>query len=121
MARMAKAAGFGAGYLGATGYQKVALEANLNLTEMCQAALDIRAVSSLPLILDGACGYGDPMHMQRTIGMTEAAGFAAIEIEDQLVYKRAHHRGGSEHMIPRELRAARGKGARDGGEVGPRR
>ena len=35
MARMAEAAGFGAGYLGggATGYQKVALEANLNLTE----------------------------------------------------------------------------------------
>ena len=83
MARMVEAAGFPAGYLGggATGYQKVALEANLNLTEMCQAALEIRAVSSLPLILDGACGYGDPMHMHRTIGMVEAAGFAAIEIE----------------------------------------
>ena len=82
MARMVEAAGFPAGYLGggATGYQKVALEANLNLTEMCHAALDIGAVSRLPLILDGACGYGDPMHMHRTIGMSEAAGFAAIEI-----------------------------------------
>jgi len=39
MARMVEAAGFSAGYLGggATGYQKVALEANLNVTEMCQA------------------------------------------------------------------------------------
>jgi 2-methylisocitrate lyase-like PEP mutase family enzyme len=66
MARMAEAAGFPAGYLGggATGYQKVALEANLNVTEMCQVAVDIGAVSSLPLILDGACGYGDPMHME---------------------------------------------------------
>ena len=109
MARMAEAAGFGAGYLGggATGYLKVSLEANLNLTEMCQAALDIRAVSSLPLILDGACGYGDPMHMHRTIGMAEAAGFAAIEIEDQLVPKRAHHHVGIEHMIPMELMAAK--------------
>jgi methylisocitrate lyase len=109
MARMAEAAGFSAGYLGggATGYQKVALEANLNLTEMCQAAVDIRAVSSLPLILDGACGYGDPMHMHRTIGMAEAAGFAAIEIEDQLVPKRAHHHVGIEHMIPMELMAAK--------------
>src|SRR5712691_1040315 len=73
MAKLAEAAGFPAGYLGggATGYQKVALEANLNLTEMCQAALDIRAVSSLPLILDAACGYGDPMHLHRTIGMSE--------------------------------------------------
>ena len=109
MARMVEAAGFAAGYLGggATGYQKVALEANLNLTEMCQAALDIRAVSSLPLILDGACGYGDPMHMHRTVGMAEAAGFAAIEIEDQLVPKRAHHHVGIEHMIPSELMAAK--------------
>jgi methylisocitrate lyase len=109
MARMAEAAGFPAGYLGggATGYQKVSLEANLNLTEMCQAALDIGAVSALPLILDGACGYGDPMHMHRTIGMSEAAGFAGIEIEDQLVPKRAHHHAGIEHMIPAELMAAK--------------
>ena len=113
MARMVEAAGFSAGYLGggATGYLKVALEANLNVTEMCQAALDIGAVSSLPLILDGACGYGDPMHMHRTIGMAEAAGFAAIEIEDQLVPKRAHHHVGIEHMIPVELMAAKVKEA----------
>ena len=113
MARMADAAGFTAGYLGggATGYQKVVLEANLNLTEMCQTALDIRAVSSLPLILDGACGYGDPMHMHRTIGMAEAAGFAAIELEDQLIPKRAHHHVGIEHMIPLELMAAKIKEA----------
>src|SRR5438874_4908821 len=109
MAKMAEAAGFPAGYLGggATGYLKVALEANLNLTEMCQAAVDIRAVSSLPLIMDGACAYGDPMHMHRTIGMSEAAGFAAIEIEDQVVPKRAHHHIGIEHMIPLELMAAK--------------
>jgi 2-methylisocitrate lyase-like PEP mutase family enzyme len=109
MAKMVEAAGFPAGYLGggATGYQKVSLEANLNLTEMCQAAVDIHAVSSLPLILDGACGYGDPMHMHRTVGMSEAAGFGAIEIEDQLVPKRAHHHIGIEHMIPAKLMAAK--------------
>src|SRR6202163_375727 len=109
MARMVEVAGFPAGYLGggASGYQKVALEANLNLTEMCQAAIEIGAVSSLPLIFDGACGFGDPMHMHRTIGMSEAAGFAAIEIEDQLVPKRAHHHIGIEHMIPAKLMAAK--------------
>jgi len=74
MARMVEAAGFSAGYLGggATGYLKVALEANLNVTEMCQAA---------------------------------------IEIEDQLVPKRAHHHIGIEHMIPMELMAAKVKEA----------
>ena len=50
---------------------------------MCQIAVDIGAVSPLPLILDGACGYGDPMPIYRAVGMSEAAGFQAIEIEDQ--------------------------------------
>jgi len=109
MARMVEAAGFAAGYLGggSSGYQKLALEANLNLTEMCQTAIEIGAATSLPLIFDAACGFGDPMHMHRTIGMSEAAGFAAIEIEDQLVPKRAHHHIGIEHMIPLELMAAK--------------
>src|SRR6185437_876280 len=109
MARMVERMGFTAGYVGggSTGYAKVVLEANLNLTEMCQVAVDIGAVSSLPLIFDGACGFGDPMHMHRTIGMAEAAGYAAIEIEDQLVPKRAHHHVGIEHMIPMELMAAK--------------
>jgi methylisocitrate lyase len=59
------------------------------------------------LILDGACGFGDPMHLHRTINLVEAAGFAAIEIEDQLLPKRAHHHIGIEHMIPPELMAAK--------------
>jgi len=105
MARMAEKAGFRALYLGggAIGYQRVYLEANLTLTEMAQAAIEIRTVCDLPLILDGAAGWGDPMHMHRTIGMTEAAGFAAIEIEDQILPKRAHHHIGIDHMVPMEV------------------
>jgi methylisocitrate lyase len=109
MARMAEAAGFPALYLGggATGYAKVGLEAGLTLTEMVQAGADIRAVTALPLILDAAAGWGDPMHMHRTIGMAEGAGFAAIEIEDQILPKRAHHHIGIEHMVPQELMEAK--------------
>lgn len=109
MARMAEDAGFQALYLGGgmLGYTKVVLEANLNITELVQAGIDIRAVSSLPLILDGATGFGDPMHMHRTIPMAEVAGFAAIEIEDQLIPKRAHHHVGIEHLIPSELMEAK--------------
>jgi len=105
MAKLAEAAGFKALYLGggATGYLKCVTEANLNISELCQAALDIKAVCRLPLILDGACGFGDPMHLHRTIGMAEAAGFDAIEIEDQILPKRAHHHIGIEHIIPAEL------------------
>ena len=109
MAKLAEAAGFGALYLGggATGYERVCLEANLTLTELVAAGIQIRTASALPLILDAAAGFGDPMHMHRTIPMVEAAGFAGIEIEDQLLPKRAHHHVGIEHMIDQDLMAAK--------------
>jgi 2-methylisocitrate lyase-like PEP mutase family enzyme len=108
-ARLAERAGFRALYLGggSMGYIKCGTEANLTLTEMAQAGIEIRTVTALPLILDGACGWGDPMHLRRTIAMSEAAGFCAIEIEDQILPKRAHHHIGIEHMIPMELMAAK--------------
>ena len=108
-AKIAEAAGFQVLYLsaGALGYVKCSLEANLGLTELAQAGLDIRSACKLPLIMDGACGYGDPMHMHHTIATAEAAGFCAIEIEDQLLPKRAHHHIGIEHMIPQELMVAK--------------
>jgi len=111
MARQAEQAGFEALYLGggALGYEKVFLEANLSITELAQTGLDIASACPLPVILDGAAGFGDPMHMHRTIPLAEAAGFVAIEIEDQLLPKRAHHHIGIEHMIPRELMAAKVK------------
>ncbi len=108
-ARMAEESGFQALYLGggAMGYVKCVTEANLSLVDMVQAGIDIRTVCPLPLILDGACGWGDPMHQHRTIAMSEAAGFCAIEIEDQILPKRAHHHVGIEHIIPQELMVAK--------------
>jgi len=113
MARLAQQAGFPALYLGggSMGYLTCFTEANLSLTEMCRAGLDIRTACDLPLILDGACGWGDPMHMHRTIRMAEATGFAAIEIEDQILPKRAHHHIGIEHLIDAELMIAKVKEA----------
>lgn len=104
-ALLAQDAGFEAYYLGGgtLGYTTTSLEAALSLTTMCQQALDIRAASPRPMILDGQCGWGDPMHMDYTIRMVEAAGLAGIEIEDQLQPKRAHHHMGTEHLIPLEL------------------
>lgn len=109
MARLAERAGFPALYLGggAMGYLTTFTEANLSLTEMAQAGLEIVSGTRLPLILDGACGWGDPMHQHRTIALAEAAGFQAIEIEDQILPKRAHHHIGLEHIIPAEAMAAK--------------
>lgn len=122
MARLAEQAGFEAAYLGGggLGYSKTFLEANLNVTEMVQAGIDIAAASSLPLILDGACGWGDPMHMVRTIRMVQAAGFAAIELEDSPFPKRAGHHAGEDETVPTEAMEAKLRAATDaraGGEL----
>lgn len=108
-AKIAEQAGFNSLYLGGgpLGYVNCGLEANLTLQDLVHVGIEIRTVSELPVILDGLCGWGDPMHMHRSIPMAEAAGFSAIEIEDQILPKRAHHHVQVEHMISPSLMAAK--------------
>ena len=105
MARLAEEAGFKAVYLsgGSLGWLKCVTEANLTLPELAAVALDMRAVCQLPIILDAGGGWGDPVHVHHTIALAEAAGFAAIEIEDQLLPRRVEHHAGVDHLIPTEL------------------
>jgi 2-methylisocitrate lyase-like PEP mutase family enzyme len=105
MARLAELAGFKALYLsgGSLGWVKCVTEANLTLPELADVAVDMRAVSKLPIILDAGGGWGDPVHIHRTIALTEAAGFAAIEIEDQLLPRRVEHHVGIDHLVSTDL------------------
>jgi methylisocitrate lyase len=105
MARLAEAAGFKAVYLsgGSLGWLKCVTEANLTLPELVDVAIDMRSVCKLPIVLDAGGGWGDPVHVHRTIATTEAAGFAAIEIEDQLLPRRVEHHVGIDHIVPLEL------------------
>ena len=105
MARLAEQAGFKAVYLsgGSLGWLKCVTEAYLSLPELAQVAVDMRAVCGLPIILDAGGGWGDPAHIHRTIGLTQAAGFAAIEIEDQLLPRHFEHHVGRENMVPLDL------------------
>jgi methylisocitrate lyase len=89
------------------GYAKATLEAVLTMSEMADAGLELRAATSLPLVLDGAGGWGDPMHLHRTIATVEAAGFDAIEIEDVVLPKQAHHHAGVESLVPSALMEAK--------------
>ena len=104
MARLAEDAGFKAVYLsgGSLGWLKCVTEANLSLADMVQVAVDMRSVSRIPIVLDAGGGWGEPVHMHRTIAMSEAAGFAAIEIEDQYLPRRVQHHIGEENLIPAE-------------------
>jgi len=105
MARLAADAGFKALYMsgGSLGWLKCVTEANLSLSEMVEAALDMRAVSPLPIVLDVGGGFGDPVHLHRTVAMSQAAGIGAIELEDQLLPRRVEHHAGVDHLVPTEL------------------
>jgi 2-methylisocitrate lyase-like PEP mutase family enzyme len=105
MARLAEQAGFKAIYLsgGSLGWVKCVTEANLTLPELADIAVDMRAVCRLPIILDAGGGWGDPAHMHRTIALTEAAGFSAIELEDQLLPRHFEHHVGIENLVTLDL------------------
>src|SRR5690606_27890634 len=107
MAMLAQDTGFKAAYVsgGSLGWLKCVTEANLGVHEMAQLALDIKSVCQLPLILDAGGGWGDPVHMHRTMQMSEAAGYAALEVEDQFLPRRVHHHLGVERLIEPEAMA----------------
>src|SRR3984893_12216620 len=69
MARLGEEAGFKAIYLsgGSLGWLKCVTEANLTLPELAEVAVDMRAVCKLPIVLDAGGGWGDPVHVHRTI------------------------------------------------------
>ncbi len=108
-ARLVEQMGFGAGYLsgGALGFQYAVSEALLTSTEIADVARRITGRSSLPLIVDGGVGFGDPVHVQRAVWEFESVGAVAIEFEDQVSPKRVHHHVGVEHLVPVEEMCAK--------------
>ena len=102
-ARLVEETGFECAALGgyALGSHLAASEPLLTMTEVVDAARRIAGAVSIPLIVDAGTGYGDPLHVMRTVREFERAGVAAIHIEDQVFPKRAHyHRDYREHTIP---------------------
>jgi 2-methylisocitrate lyase-like PEP mutase family enzyme len=49
------------------------------------------ALGDIPLIADADTGYGAPMNVARTVRSYDAAGVAAIQLEDQVFPKRCGH------------------------------
>jgi 2-methylisocitrate lyase-like PEP mutase family enzyme len=73
----------------------------LTLTEMAGQAGRLARAVSIPVIADADTGYGNELNVTRTIHEYEAAGVAALHIEDQLSPKRCGHLTGKE-IVPRE-------------------
>jgi methylisocitrate lyase len=114
VARMIERAGFQAMYLsgaafsaGVLGLPDVGL---FTLTELAQQTAWLTKASSLPLIVDADTGFGEALNVERTIVELEAAGAAAIQLEDQQLPKRCGHLAGKSLVEPEtmcaKLRAA---------------
>ena len=54
----------------------------------------------IPLICDADTGYGNAVNVRHTVREFEAAGVAAIHIEDQVAPKRCGHLPGSRPVVP---------------------
>lgn len=104
-ARVADRMGFPALYM--TGYGATASMLGLpdaglaTYSDMVGRAEMICSVVETPLIADADTGYGGLLNVQRTIRGYEAAGVAAIQIEDQEMPKKCGHTPGR-RVVPAE-------------------
>ena len=64
---------------------------------MADHARNLAAAVAIPLIADADTGYGNALGVRRTVQAYEAAGVAALHIEDQVAPKRCGHLSG--HQI----------------------
>ena len=109
-ARLVEEAGFPAVYMTGFGTSAALLGrpdvGQLTMTEMAGNAGRIAACVDIPVIADADTGYGNPLNVIRTVGAYEAAGAAAIHIEDQVAPKKCGHMDGK-LVIPAEEMAAK--------------
>lgn len=89
----------------------VASGLHLGVPERVMTMSEIVAVASsvargvrweLPVIADAGAGYGEPSNVVRTVREFEAAGVAAIHIEDE-VFPNDAARTGAEEMVPIDI------------------
>jgi 2-methylisocitrate lyase-like PEP mutase family enzyme len=88
--------GFGAAYLTGAGVAAsgfglpdIGLVTQTEMTE--RARMIVRATNGLPVIADADTGYGAMLNVVRTVREYEAAGVAAIQLEDQAFPKKCGH------------------------------
>jgi len=112
-AKIAERTGFAAVYM--TGFGTAAARGfpDLGLLTMTEMVQNVRAIANavnLPVICDADTGYGNPLNVWRTVREYEAAGAAALHIEDQVFPKRCGFLAGKQvipldQMVPK-VRAA---------------
>jgi methylisocitrate lyase len=97
-ARLVERLGFRAVYLsggalsaGWAGLPDIGL---LTQTEFAGQAAVLARATALPVLCDADTGFGEAVHVERTIRLYEEAGAAGLHLEDQVLPKRCGHLSG---------------------------
>lgn len=106
-ARLAERAGFSVGYLSgsATAMSLLGLPDIGLLTgaEIIEQARRITAVCDLAIVCDADTGFGNAINVAHTVRAMQAAGAAAIQLEDQTFPKRCGHFPGKSIVATEEM------------------
>ena len=108
-ARLVEEVGFDAVYM--TGFGTAASRLGrpdvglLTMSEMVDNARSIVRATGLPVIADADTGYGNAINVIRTVQEFEAAGVAALHLEDQVAPKRCGHLEGKQVVPVDEMEA----------------
>jgi methylisocitrate lyase len=97
-AKLAERLGFEAVYLSggalSAGWAGVPDIGLLTLTEFAEQAAVLARATALPLLCDADTGFGEAIHVERTVRLYEEAGAAGLHLEDQVMPKRCGHLSG---------------------------
>jgi 2,3-dimethylmalate lyase len=106
-ARLIERAGFPAVYMTGFGASASLLGRPdvglLSFAEMAGHARRLVQAVGVPVIADADDGYGNPLNVMRTVQEYEAAGVAALHIEDQVAPKRCGHMDGKDVIDASEM------------------
>ncbi|MBL8826565.1 MAG: methylisocitrate lyase [Planctomycetaceae bacterium] len=73
------------------------------LSELAEHTRQLTRSTGLPVIVDADTGFGEAVNVERTMRELEAAGAAAIQLEDQRLPKRCGHLSGKQLVEPDEM------------------
>jgi len=105
-ARLAEEAGFEAIYASGGAIARASGLPDLGFLDLSEMVARIRQITQavkVPVIADADTGYGNALNVRRTLSAYEAAGVAALHLEDQVAPKRCGHYDGQEVIALEEM------------------
>lgn len=110
VARMIEDIGFEAAYVSGAAFSAGDLALPdvglFTLSELTEQTRRLARSVTIPLVVDADTGFGEPVNVERTVVELEAAGAAAIQLEDQRLPKRCGHLSGK-NLVPVEEMCAK--------------